>query len=700
MLFELIALAGGPPDPKVKPRLNKALETYAGAAAKRAQANPIIRANALMPDARLGLREEMKQVWGFDWRSHVRGVSSTLDVIENLAFREKTKATLGRIEKAWSSRFSPGFTLDPALVGPDRKSPHVVVVAANQAGEIVRYYESAETAPYFGSPYARDAATGRYEAAREPRRIASTGKIIAAIGIANEGKDGAEALYHDAEAPAGGAIETCARGGEPRGRRAIVAFACSLNRPVEWRAAHAGQERIRRIIDRLGFNMPVAASAADGTPPSTAAVRGLVSGSPQRVHHMASVVLAALTGRGNRPVRPPSLVKSYDFVSRDEAATFARDSSRDIVPGSIIRPDAHGLLRTFLKAPLCHTHAGQPVGTLKDLAGWCADRRADLRLHFAKTGTDVTADASATVDTWITGGLQFASGAAYSYVVLVGTGSTSEPWARNIHAAQVATPLLETLLTDLAEHAKRNPVPSALPPRPVADCVCEGRGARWCDRQGRAARAAVTNRYAARAGAVGCSSPRRHQMVALAERGEPALPGERDRDRPDAADNGGGNRADQTRHRAGAKLADLVGELGEDAEHGGNAAAQLVRRLRLDDRHANDDAGGVGGAHDGQEQATQHEARRQPEGEIGEPEDQHRDQHPLAGATLHEVIPRQHRAHQQCTCGRRRAQDAEPLGADIEYVLGEDRQQRDRAAEHDDEERRASVRRGSRACPT
>ena len=92
VLFELINLAGGPPDPKVRPKLQQALETFAPAQSKRAQANPIIRANALMPAARLGIREEMKQVWGFDWRSHVRGVTSTLDVGENLALREIGRA--------------------------------------------------------------------------------------------------------------------------------------------------------------------------------------------------------------------------------------------------------------------------------------------------------------------------------------------------------------------------------------------------------------------------------------------------------------------------------------------------------------------------------------------------------------------------------------------------------------------------------
>jgi hypothetical protein len=246
-----------------------------------------------------------------------------------------------------------------------------------------------------------------------------------------------------------------------------VSFACSLNRPVEWRLAQTGQGRVRAIIDALGFGMPPALAWATETPPSTAAVRGLVSGSPQRVHHMSGVVLAALTGRGNRPVRPPSLVKGYDFTSRAEAASFARDASRDVVPDKIIRRDAHGLLKAFLKAPMCHTHAGQPTGTMKELSRWCVDRRGDIRIHFAKTGTDVNADASATVDTWITGGIQFANGAGYSYVVMIGTGSTSEPWGRNIHAAQVAVPLLDTLLGDLAVHARTNPVAGALPVRPA-----------------------------------------------------------------------------------------------------------------------------------------------------------------------------------------------------------------------------------------
>ena len=115
----------------------------------------------------------------------------------------------------------------------------------------------------------------------------------------------------------------------------------------------------------------------------------------------------------------------------------------------------------MLQAPLCYRHQGAAHGTLKSLAHWCATERAGLKLHFAKTGTDTNEDPNQTVDTWVAGGLQFASGAAYSYVVLVGTGSTREPFGRSLHAAQVATPLLEVLLADLEGAQGRRAAPAA-----------------------------------------------------------------------------------------------------------------------------------------------------------------------------------------------------------------------------------------------
>jgi membrane peptidoglycan carboxypeptidase len=464
VVFELVGLAGGPPDPKVRPRLQEALEKFAPALAARAQANPVIRANALMPSARFGVREEMKQTYGFAWRSYVRGVTTTLDTLENLEFGSKIAPVLARVDQTERSKIAAGFTLDPARASPDLRVPDVVVVAADHNGEIVRYFETGETAAYFGSSVARSAATGRYEPEHDPRMIASTGKIIAAIAIANTMRDTIESPYLDTQAPATG-LETCARGGtEKKTRRAIVAFACSLNAPLLDRTARVGQSRVRQLITRLGFTMPPADASDLEVPPSTAAVLGQISGSPRRVHMMSSVVLAALLGRGSVPVKQPTLVKSYDFTGKVAADEAVGPLYAGIIPSDVVKPAAVPLVRRLLEAPLCYTTGKTPAGTLRSLSHWCAARRSDLRFHFAKTGTQVTEDPNATVDVWTAGGLQFDSGAAYSYVVLVGTGSASEPWATSLHAAQVAAPLLEVLLQDLAKHARANPQRHLLPP--------------------------------------------------------------------------------------------------------------------------------------------------------------------------------------------------------------------------------------------
>jgi penicillin-binding protein 1A len=453
VVFELIDMAGGPPDPKIKPRLQEALDRHAPSLSKRAGANPVIRANVLMGAARYGVREEMKQAYGFSWREHVRGVTTTFDAGGNLAFARHEAARLAELDKKYADRIDPGYTLDSARVMEDRASPGVIVAAANADGEIVRYFEQGETASYFGSPYAREPETGFYRPSRESRMIASTGKIIAAIAIANSQRDQPQTLYLDTHAPKTG-LEACGHGNERRGRSALVSFACSLNDPLLRRTARAGQARVARIIDTLGFAMPPAGPSGEGTPPSTAAVLGQVAAAPRRVHHLASIVLASLTGRGSRAVPMPTLIGAYDYIHAAGAEHAIHQGTGKIVPDSMIRRGGRPLLRTLLQAPLCYAPGGRPTGTLKSLNKWCASRRAGLKLHFAKTGTQVTEDPDATVDAWITGGLQFSNGAAYSYVVVVGTGSTRHPWARRLHASQVAAPLLEVLLEDLEADAK------------------------------------------------------------------------------------------------------------------------------------------------------------------------------------------------------------------------------------------------------
>jgi penicillin-binding protein 1A len=464
VVFDLVGLAGGPPDPRVQPGLDKTLESLSPRLAARARANPVIRANNLMPAARYGLREEMKQTYGFDWRNHVRGLTTSFDAGENLNFTQVIWHEMAKLNAKLEGRIDPGYTLDPARVGPDIQMPHVAVVAADANGNIVRYFENSATASYFGSPIARDRNTGFYERQREPRMIASVGKVISAIAIANEGKDNAASLYIDKTAPERG-LETCRHNGNlRRGRKALVAFACSLNAPLMNRTARIGQARIKKLIDTFAFNMPPTNANGEGTPPSTAAVLGQIAGSPRLVHQMSSVVLNSLIGRENFTVRRPTLIDRYDYTLRDEADGPPADQlSSGIKPNSVMRSRARGLVKQLLQAPLCYRSNGKSHGTLKSLSNWCATRRSDLLLHFAKTGTQVTLDPDATVDAWATGGMQFANGAAYSYVVVVGTGSASSPWARSVHSSQAAAPLLAALLPELEAHAKANPRPDLLP---------------------------------------------------------------------------------------------------------------------------------------------------------------------------------------------------------------------------------------------
>ncbi len=460
--FELTQIANGPPDPQVKPKLQEALDELAPEKSKAAQANPVLRANLLLPAGLIGAREEMKNEFGFGWREYVRGVTLTFDVLENRRFRETVKARLAALQTEYQAQIDPGFTLDLSTPGATegKTVPSIVIAAANAKGEIVRYFEGQDIAAYFGSAGAMNAESGSYEPARETRAIASVGKMIAAIAIANQGKDSPESLYQDPEAPSAG-LETCRHDGSvTRGRKALVAFACSLNKPIEWRAARVGQHPFQVLVDGFGFAMPPPDGNGEGTPPSTASVRGLIAGSPRRVHHMASVVLAALTGRGGLPVKQPTLVKKFTFDRALLSSPIVNDqgSTNDIIPNNLIEANAHGLIKTFLSAPLCYETGKQRIGTLKSISDWCAARRDDVKLHFAKTGTQVTLDPDATVDTWVAGGLQFNNGASYSYVIVVGTGNANKPWARKLHAAQIGAPLAEILLQDLAKEAKKGPV--------------------------------------------------------------------------------------------------------------------------------------------------------------------------------------------------------------------------------------------------
>jgi len=456
VIGELGKLAHGPPDPRIAPKVDDVLKTASPLLAGRARANPILRANILAPAARYGARKEMEDIYGFGWREYVRGATLSVDVADNLRFRSNVKAELKKLEHAYRSQIRSDMTLDPETAGgvDGQKLPDIVVAATNLKGQIVRYFESRHTAAYFGSWLAFDPKTGHYDPARESRAIASIGKMLAAIAIANQGRDNLSTLYLDSAAPANG-LESCRRHGSlRRGRRAEVAFACSLSNPLERRMAQIGQKTSRRLITAFGFTMPPAPTPESATPPSTAIVKGLIAGSPRTVHRMSAAVLAALTGQGHKPLQLPSLVMHFDQNQADEQLAGGR-STETLIPNKIIRPAARTRLAAFLSAPLCYEYRGKRLGTLKTLSDWCAKRRRTVRLHFAKTGTHVNEDADATIDTWVSGGIQFIDGRAYAYVVLIGTGNSNKPLGRRLHASDIAAPLAKVLLEDLEKRGPR-----------------------------------------------------------------------------------------------------------------------------------------------------------------------------------------------------------------------------------------------------
>ena len=123
------------------------------------------------------------------------------------------------------------------------------------------------------------------------------------------------------------------------------------------------------------------------------------------------------------------------------------------------------LIKTLLEAPLCYQAGGASHGTLKILEPLVRQPARRLAAAFRQDGHAGRADPNATVDAWISGGLQFTNGAAYSYVVLVGTGSRRSPGRTGCTAAQVAAPLLDVLLAISPRTPKRNPRRDLLPVR-------------------------------------------------------------------------------------------------------------------------------------------------------------------------------------------------------------------------------------------
>lgn len=450
VLAELDELALTAPRPRMNADVVRALEAQPNAPTGRS-VNPVRRANNLLGPLQYGLRQELVERHGLAWRNHVGAVHLTFNALDNQAFTRRIEARLATLisSPVFAGR-DPALTFDTSRADtPGAIVPKIVLAAANDKGEIVRYYENHATAVYYGSKAAWDRETGRYDPSAETMQLASAGKIIAAIAIGNEGRDDGRTRYPDACVSQYGP-ESCrwscaAPHPTIRQRRAATVFACSLSRPLIDRLTRFRDDALFALVGHLG-----AGTGNLGTTPiETAIANGLVSASPRTLHQIQSAVMQAVLGRAPSTVTPPSLIGRAELYGGDKA-----EPARAAVP--VIGPDAIGpsagrFLETVLDAPLCH-----PNGTLRSLrAEWCAGSNASIARHLAKTGTRsfrLPAGRPDTMDLWISGQIHFTSGRQYTYVVYMGTGDARKLMGR-FAAGRQAGPLLRVLLEDLAQDA-------------------------------------------------------------------------------------------------------------------------------------------------------------------------------------------------------------------------------------------------------
>ncbi len=425
-------------------------------------ANPVIRANVLLPSSRFAAKAEIKDRYGLEWRKAVKGVRLTVDHIDNYVFRQKLLKALGKLNYKYRKKLDHEYSLDVRAVQKRRvkgkKVPDIIVVAANSRGKIIRFYEASQNAHYYGSSTAFEK-NGHYAPNRERRQIASIAKMLAAVAIANEGKDTLNSKYLDTEAPSRG-LETCRRqreNGRRKLRRAETVFACSLSNPVANRLVKFGQGPLQHLVESFGFNMPYSRNKQEATPASTAIAHGYITGSPRKVHQLATAILASVRGEGETAVRLPFIVERFEMTSAYQTDQEGYLSSPDdITPDRIIDPAHRVMLKSLLSAPFCYRARGKKYGTLNSLSDWCAARRKDVNIHIGKTGTQVGFQSDQTVDVWVAGGIEFANRQAYSYMILVGTGNASKPLGRQLHSSQLATPLLRVLLDDLKAQSRKD----------------------------------------------------------------------------------------------------------------------------------------------------------------------------------------------------------------------------------------------------
>ncbi|MCI4643680.1 MAG: transglycosylase domain-containing protein [Hyphomonadaceae bacterium] len=415
---------------------------------------------------RTAITADLQDRFGGYFRRQVAEVRTTVDIVENAAFSERVTSALIQLESARSAGIDTArYSFFPE--GP-QEGIGALVVIANEDGDVIRFFNNRSESTFYGSLARRTVEDGvmisSYDPEQEQREIASTGKILAALAIAETGADGANRGYDNSCISARAEFRRrcyCEDGwcGDDRHFvRADQVFAASLNAPITRRLIQLDiAPRLHELVDINGLIVPPVHSR-NGIEQNI--VLGQVAARPLRVMMTPAVALDYALGGTGSDIPVPSIVSSYRLVDPDTGETQWVDrADPELVETSGIAPlasfdlnqnaEGRAYLNAVLSAPACNSE-----GTLHGLMDWCPGKGRTEAL-VVKTGTKGLPNQGAgqpdNYDWWVTGAVAFPEGERYSFLILVGSGDPNKLFASE--GAGALAPIVNLALeTAQADH--------------------------------------------------------------------------------------------------------------------------------------------------------------------------------------------------------------------------------------------------------
>lgn len=399
------------------PRIDPALEPLLPAEANRrfrVLANPTARALYFARPVLSQTIAELQDSYGRTWRLKVDRVHLTVDMVRNAAFVAAVRLRLARYQR----NIGAGISLP--LVGKAEERAQVVVAVADANARLVLFFQNAEDRIYGGDQWKRDR-DGRYDPGRETRHIASLGKVLVALHLAQSDTPKKRYCNVEYKRPSLGTFvrnASAPRRGYANCRVAAArvtareVFARSLNLPLIHRLSYRDERRLRRLVKTFGFRRVADATLKEALP------LGIVSGAPRTSHRMMHAVALGITGNRGRASAP----RIIDSVRTwDNAKGFSRRAvvnAREIAGyrAWFAEPAARTYLRTVLSAPVIHRR-----GTFRALRDISKECNAGVDLHLAKTGTSTTGTGEVR-DKFAAGAVRI-HGRLYSYFAMIGSGN-------------------------------------------------------------------------------------------------------------------------------------------------------------------------------------------------------------------------------------------------------------------------------------